>query len=458
LPAHAKGFKGKAKCIPAEDVFMLPYQSRWISDRSLMKLMEKSRRVGVSYATSYDFVREHATKGGSLDTWFSSRDEITAKEFVVYCKGFARALDAGAQEIGQRVLDDKHSAHVLRFSNGTDINSLASNPDVFAGKGGNVGLDEMALRQDPRMVYTIASPVIDWGGRMAIISTHRGSANFFNELVQECRHKGNPKGISLHRVTLQDALDQGFLWKLQTKLRESDARMQMDEAEYFNYQRSRCADEEQFLQEYMCVPGDDNAAFLSYDLIAGCEYKPEESWEHDLAGCQGELYVGVDVGRDHDLTVMWVMEKLGGVFYTRKIVEMQAERFASQEAELYAILDLPNVRRCCIDNTGLGKQFTERAQERYGTYKVEAVTFTSGAKEEMAYPVRAAFEDRSLRVPNRNEIRADLRSVKKETTASGNIRFAADRGKNGHADRFWALALAVLAGKEVNGGYRMMNI
>jgi hypothetical protein len=36
--------------------------------------------------------------------------------------------------------------------------------------------------------------------------------------------------------------------------------------------------------------------------------------------------------------------------------------------------------------------------------------------------------------------------VKKEMVA-GNIRFAADRGKNGHADRFWARALAQLAGK-----------
>ena len=35
----------------------------------------------------------------------------------------------------------------------------------------------------------------------------------------------------------------------------------------------------------------------------------------------------------------------------------------------------------------------------------------------------------------------------KETTASGNIRFTAERNANGHADRFWAVALALHAGK-----------
>jgi phage FluMu gp28-like protein len=38
-----------------------------------------------------------------------------------------------------------------------------------------------------------------------------------------------------------------------------------------------------------------------------------------------------------------------------------------------------------------------------------------------------------------------LRAIKRETTFAGNIRFAADRGGNGHADRFWALALAIRA-------------
>ena len=130
---------------------------------------------------------------------------------------------------------------------------------------------------------------------------------------------------------------------------------------------------------------------------------------------------------------------------------MQNAKFSAQEEVLYRLLLLPNLRRCCIDATGLGMQLAERAQERFGTYKVEAVQFTAPVKEELAYPVKAAFEDLNLRIPFDRNLQADLRAIKKETTAAGNIRFSADRSKNGHADRFWALALAIHAAGSGNG-------
>jgi phage FluMu gp28-like protein len=135
------------------------------------------------------------------------------------------------------------------------------------------------------------------------------------------------------------------------------------------------------------------------------------------------------------------------VALTRRVITMQRETFEAQEATLYPLLALPQLRRCCIDNTGLGRQFAERAQSKFGKYRVEPVNFSAQVKEELAYPVRAAFEDRSVRIPASPEIRADLRAIQKETTTAGNIRFTADRGANGHADRFWALALALHASK-----------
>jgi phage FluMu gp28-like protein len=252
---------------------------------------------------------------------------------------------------------------------------------------------------------------------------------------------------------LQDALDQGFLYKLQSKLPPDDARQQMDEADYFNFIRAGCSDEETFMQEYMCVPADDCSAFLSYDLIASCEESSaslpsssEFKIEVEKDGRARELYVGVDIGREHDLTVIWILEKLGDVFYTRAIETMQSETFEAQESALYELLKMPQVKRCCIDQTGLGRQFAERARYRFGQYKVEGINFTSAVKEDLAYPVRAAFDSKRIRIPHDAKIRADLRAIKKEITSSGNIRFTADRGANGHADRFWALALALHAG------------
>lgn len=413
--------------------------------------MEKARQIGLSWSTAYALTRRKALQGARLDAWVSSRDDIQARLFLEDCKNFAGILNAAATDLGEQVIDTdkKISAYVLAMANGLRIHSMSSNADAQAGKRGDRVLDEFALHPDPRKLYAIAYPGITWGGQLEIISTHRGSFNFFNELVKEIKERGNPKGFSLHTVTIQDAVAQGFLAKLQAKLPEDDSRKRMTEDEYLQSVRDGCADEETWLQEYCCVPADDSSAFLNYDLIMAAEYGADENWQSDPATAAGQIYIGVDIGREHDLTVIWVVEKLGDVFYTRAVIELEKERFDVQEAVLYALLELRTVRRCCIDETGLGRQFAERARQRFG-WKVEGVTFTGPVKEELAYPLRGAFEDRRVRIPapeHNKGIRPDLRAIKKETTQSGNIRFTADRGKNGHSDRFWALALALHAGQ-----------
>jgi len=208
----------------------------------------------------------------------------------------------------------------------------------------------------------------------------------------------------------------------------------------------------------MCRPSNDAAAFLSYELISGCEYGAGEAWETDLATAGGALFVGFDVARKGDLSVIAVWEKVSGTFFLRRLIVMKNVTFDQQERTLYDLLDMPNVRRCCIDSSGLGMQLAERAVQKYGA-KVEAVRFTPAVKEELAYPLRAHFEDKTVRVPHDRNLQSDLRAVKKETTASGNVRFAADHGANGHADRFWALALGLHAGKDagVSGEFRRVN-
>src|SRR5205814_9706126 len=147
----------------------------------------------------------------------------------------------------------------------------------------------------------------------------------------------------------------------------------------------------------------------------------------------------MDTGSKIDLTVIDVGELIGDVLWDRLRIELHNKTFAEQEYELYRLLALPQVQRVCIDATGLGMQLAERARERFG-WKVEAVTFTAALKEEMAYRLRAAFEDRNLRIARDPELRADLRGIKKEVTSSGHIRFAGE-SEGSHCDRFWAKAL-----------------
>jgi phage FluMu gp28-like protein len=442
-------FPGHCKIFPQRDVMLLPFQQKWVNDNSRLKLAVKARQIGWSWCSAYRLVRQKLSKNARVDAWVSSRDETQAMLFIEDAKRFADVLNVAASDMGENAIDDSgHTSFVLRFANGFRIHSMSSNPDAQAGKRGDRILDEFALHLDSRRLYEIAYPGITWGGSLEIFSSHRGSTSFFNELLREITEKGNPKGFSYHRVTLQDALDQGFLYKLQCKLPPNDPRMQMDEADYFSFIRQGCADEESFLQEFCCIPADDNTAFLPYDLIAGCEYRENQQWQTDLLDCKNPLFVGVDVGREHDLTVIWLIELVNDIKFTRRVIELNKQTFEAQENELYSLLKLPAVRRCCIDRSGLGRQFAERAATKFGAYKVEGVDFTTGTKEELAYPVRTSFEDRTVKVPFTNAIRADLRGVRREVTGSGNIRFAGERNRYGHCDRFWALALALHAAKK----------
>jgi len=450
---------GRAKNIPASKALLLSYQAKWVKDTSRLKIAEKSRQIGWTWATGYGLTSRKSLKTARLDAWISSRDDIQARLFLEDCKGFAALLNTAAKDLGEQVIDDKgHNAYVLAMANGLRLHSMSSNPDAQAGKRGDRVLDEFALHPDPRKLYAIAYPGITWGGMLEIFSTHRGSGNYFNQLIREIREKGNPKGWSLHRVTLEDALNEGFLFKLQSKLPEDDERQEMDEAEYFDFIRKGAPDQESFLQEYMCVPADDASAFIEWNLIDGCAYSAGEAWELTLEQAAGkELYGGLDIGRHHDLTSLTIVEKVAGMRLVRKRIDLQGLKFSEQEAILYPWFEF--CRRVCIDATGLGMQFAERSAERFGKYRSEGITFTAGMKEELAYPVRAAFEDRTVRIPFEDDkLKSDIRAIRKEVTASGNVRFAADRGTNGHADRFWGLALALHASKKTAAPIAMQTI
>jgi phage FluMu gp28-like protein len=435
---------------------LLGFQEDWRADRARIKLAEKSRQIGWTWTDALDSLEQAAA--GPLDVWVSSRDALQAKLYLDDARFWAGIYQKGAKALGLQDITDeggrRHSAYVLQLP-GSDcsIYSLSSNPDAQAGKRGSRRLDEFALNPDQKMLYDIAYPGITWGGQLAIFSTHRGSGTLFNKLIREVRESGNPKGISLHRVTLEDALDQGLLYKLQERLPDGDPRQEMDEAEYFNYIRASTTDDESFQQEYMCVPADDASAFIEYALIDACRYGAGEVWEWSFADAEAaraagaEIYYGLDIGRVSDLTSLLILEKVAGRYYVRKRIDLRKTAFSEQEAILYPWMAL--CRRGCIDATGLGMQFAERAAQRFGKSRAEGVTFTGPVKEDLAYPVRSAFEDRAIRIGFSDDaLISAIRKIRKETTAAGNVRFAADRGEGGHADEFWALALAIHAAKE----------
>lgn len=448
---------GNAKVKPSNSL-LLPYQKRWVEDTSRLKLAVKSRQIGWTWATAYGLIRRKALKTAQLDAWISSRDEIQARLFLEDCKSFAGILDAGAQDFGERVIDAKgSSAYVLQMGNGLRINSMSSNPDAQAGKRGDRVLDEFALHPDPRKLYSIAYPGITWGGNFEIFSTPRGSDSFFQKLIDEIKG-GNPKKFSFHKITLEDALNQGFLAKLQKKLPAGDERQAMDEAAYFDFIKSGCADEETFNQEYMCIPSNDATAFISYEMLDGnrvygnieretgtVDGKPSAivTWINVAPGIEVSsvpLYLGVDYARHEDLTVMWLAADIAGILVPVELKTMKNVPFKRQREAIDRYMAMKSLRRCCFDMTGIGEETAEAMRSKYG-YRFEPIRFTAESKESMAYPVRHDLEDKTMKVPDLPLVDADFRKIRKEDSAGGHVRFVAERDTKGHADIFWAAAL-----------------
>ena len=133
------------------------------------------------------------------------------------------------------------------------------------------------------------------------------------------------------------------------------------------------------------------------------------------------------------------------MLYTRKIICLEKQTFEAQEAVLYPLLALPAVRRACIDQTGIGCQFAERARKTIPSLPRRRRHLHRPGQRKLAYRLRSAFEDGSIRIPDDRDLTADLRSIRKTVTSSGNIRFEGERQQNSHADRFWAAALALEA-------------
>ena len=73
--------------------------------------------------------------------------------------------------------------------------------------------------------------------------------------------------------------------------------------------------------------------------------------------------------------------------------------------------------------------------------KVEGITFTQQTKEAMATKAKRHLEETRCRLPNDQAIWQSFRSVRKSSTALGQVRFDAAREYD-HADFWWAFCLA----------------
>ncbi len=459
---------------------VLPYQDRWIRDDSQLKIAVWSRQSGKSFAAALRATIKCLQR--RTQYIILSKGERQSRLFMEKVKDFCLVFKElkFLPEFAEMPETEEKTMEVYFPHNRSRIIGLPANPDTARGYTGHIVLDEFAFHGDAHKIYAACFPIITRGYSIEIISTPNGTAGKFYEIAKqaglvdlpavilsEAKNPGStnardssvaalpqndrPMLWSGHRVDIFDAVRGGL-------------RADID------LLRAGCDDEETWLQEYGCQFLSDAANYIPIELILTCvnEEATAELDAEDLGALQGkELYLGVDIGRKRDLTIAWLFEKLGGVLWSRALLVMKAVTFDEQEKAIFSLLDL-GVRRAGIDASGLGMMLAEHAVQKYGAV-VEAMTFTAQVKERLAPMVKQAFEERTVRIPDSREVRADLNSVKRYVTPSGNVRFDAERTDKGHADRFWALAevinaatqpvahfaeVAALVGSPVMAGFR----
>jgi len=416
-----------------------PYQQAVIDDPARLIGWLKSRQVGGSTTATAKIVLdavEHA------ETWKTmSRSQRQAESLL----GKAAKHTLAINEYVTRVLGqppivdlDRITTQRITYRNGATIEAVPCDPDTTVGDTCNWLIDEFALFPRSKAIFGVIKPSIMHGKKMIVLSSPRGRRGKFFDLWQTFEQMGAACGWSWHKTTIEDAIRDGFA--------PSDEHGRPLTFEQFKAQEIRDIGLEMWLQEYMCVFSDKLTAFLAYKIITACSSAniPLVRTLDALQSIDRDLYIGVDIGRRRDLTVIWVLSRSGDNFTTESVFILDNTPFEEQARILRSVLRTGRVAGCCIDEGGIGMQLAE-AMENLFPGIVERVSFTNANKAEMAHRLKLAMEAGNFWMPDDEDLKADFASVERDVTDSGLIRIAAPHSGTGHGDRFWAAALSMRA-------------
>ena len=465
---------------------LLPYQQRWLADKSQVKVVEKSRRIGLSWAEACDSVLCAAATNG-MDVWYIGYVKDMAIEFILDCAQWAEHFSevAEAIEVNEEVWlegDEKKSvfAFSIKFASGNRITALSSKPRNLRGKQGRVILDEAAFHEAQAEILKAAMALLIWGGDLRSISTHDGDENPFNQLIKDTRAGRFP--YSVHRFTFSEALEEGLYRRI--CLRTGVEWTAEGQAAWEAKIRANYGDDAE--EELDCVPKNGSGTFLSRELV---EQRMRQGWpvlrdsrtpdftwktEHvrDMAifdWCEEFLkpplaelprnevsFVGGDFARISDLTAYApLLQRQNITRYIPFFVELRGMPFRQQRQILWYIIDrLPRFAGAALDSRGLGMQMAEETAQKYGGPEIILmVQATQPWYLEHLPPYKAAFEDKLIELPMDADVLADHRvpRVIKGIPQIPELRTNDAEKKKRHGDTFIAGALAWHASRRLMG-------
>lgn len=122
-------------------------------------------------------------------------------------------------------------------------------------------------------------------------------------------------------------------------------------------------DDDAWAQEFELQWLDEASSWLSYELIDGVEHPQAGKPEHYTGN---PCFVGMDIAVRGDLTVIWVIELVGDIYWTREIITLKRVALREQLGELDRVFNQYHVIACYLDQTGMGEKMVEDAQYQHG--------------------------------------------------------------------------------------------
>lgn len=391
-------------------------------------MWQKSRQIGASYIQAYEDVRDCAT-GATPAVWYSSADETAAAAYINYCREWIAEFGVFCEILESPLVNSENDVTIFRatFNNGAAINALSSNPKNYRSKRGKVVLDEFAFHKDDEELWNAAKPVTTWGFPIRLISSHFHTDTLFCSFITAIQN--GSLDWSLHTTTIDDAIADGLVEKI--------FRRDVSENEKKNWRekiKNECFSESTFLREYMCIPdATSNRLFTNTEVAAqmvDCPYHLSPRW------------LGVDVGRFHDATVLWLTARDGEQMYTHSVESLRDTPLDIVERRISQLVKQYQLSAVAIDSTGLGIGLCDMLQAKFGSLIIP-YSFTQASKELLAFGLRDRIVQQAYHIPTRGQFDKVFLSVQIKNGSSRTS--ITNDDATGNADAFWACALSCYA-------------
>lgn len=481
---------------PLNDGVFMAHQTEWIQLIHAVDLAvgEKCRRSGITLATALDDTITAASRksAGGSNVFYIGDTREKGLEFIGYVAKFAKVIVAaqgeGVSQIEQFIFEDQAkrgeatqqiTAFRVRFSSGFRIVALSSRPENVHGLQGIVDIDEAALHQDVRKVIESATALLIWGGKIRIISTHRGVKNPFNELINDVRNGQYGKTAAVFKITFDECVANG-LYERVCFMQGIKATVEGKQEWYTKIRKLYGPRKAAMREELDVIPRDGEGSALSGLWIerAMKEQRPVlrlsfdddfkhrtvesrtkeiDYWiKHELEPCLSLLdptrphFFGMDFARKRNLSVIAPLAKQQNL--TRKVpfvIELFNCPVLQQQQILWTLIEkLPRFSGGAMDASGSGQNIGELTWEKFKL--VEPITLTQAWYRDNMGAFIQAFEDDLFDLPRDSDHESDLRDLERIDGIVKPPKGSSEEDESGmarHADYAIALALADYAAR-----------